>query len=132
MSFPVDLTAALSGATRHQLYRWRRTGLLVPEGSPTRPALYSFRDVVALRTVVRLRSETSLQKIRAAFAALPEFDLTDHPSRYRFATDGRSVAVQTEDGFLDLVKNKGTVRCSHRVVFIGCLVEGGAGRGRRR
>jgi uncharacterized protein (DUF433 family) len=110
MSFPADLASVLSGATPHQLRSWRRTGLLIPEVSPGRPPLYSFRDVVALRAVVRLRGATSLQKIRAAFAALPEFDLTDHPSEYRFATDGKSVAVETEDGFLDLVRNKGAVQ----------------------
>ncbi|MDR0482775.1 MAG: DUF433 domain-containing protein [Cellulomonadaceae bacterium] len=62
---------------------------------------------MALRSVVRLRKHTSLQKIRQALYALPEFDLTDHPSQYQLATDGASVAVWTDDGFLDLIKNKG-------------------------
>lgn len=107
MSFPTELASALSGATVHQLRGWRTTGLLVPEVSEKAPALYSFRDVVALRTVVRLRGHTSLQKIRSAFQALPEFDLTDHPSQYRFATDGKTVAVWTDAGFMDLVRRKG-------------------------
>lgn len=107
MSFPAELTSVLSGASVSQLHRWRRTRLLVPEVHEVRPALYSFRDVVALRTVVRLRAEVSLQKIRSAFGALPEFDLTDHPSEYQFATDGSSVAVWMDDGFMDLVKRPG-------------------------
>lgn len=107
MSFPVELAAALSGASVHQLHRWRNTGLLVPEASQERPVQYSFRDLVAVRTVVRLRSETSLQKIRTAVMNLPEYDLTDHMSGYTFATNGKTIAVSTDDGFLDLVKKPG-------------------------
>lgn len=107
MSFPEDLTMALTGATAYQLRSWRKTGLLVPEVSPKKPPLYSFRDLVALRTVAHLRSSTSLQKVRKAFANLPEFDLTDHPSEYRFAIAGDSIAVWTDEGFMDLVKSPG-------------------------
>lgn len=107
MAFPVDLTSVLTGATVWQLRRWRATGLLVPETQSARPPLYSFRDIVALRTVARLRAETSLQKIRAAFARLPEYDLTDHVSQYRFATHGKSIAVWTDDRWLDLVAQPG-------------------------
>ena len=107
MSFPVELTAALSGASVHQLQRWRSSGLLMPELTDRKPALYSFRDVVALRTVVWLRSEVSLQKIRTAVSKLPEYDLTDHMSEYQFATDGRTIAVSTDEGYLDLVKKPG-------------------------
>lgn len=109
MAFPEDLTATLTGATRPQLYRWRKDELLVPEVSPERPPLYSFRDVVALRTVVHLRSEISLQRIKRAFATLSDFELTDHPSAYQFASDGKSIAVWTDEGFMDLVKNPGQV-----------------------
>ncbi|MDR1386910.1 MAG: DUF433 domain-containing protein [Propionibacteriaceae bacterium] len=107
MIFPIGLTAVLSGASVSQLNRWRRTGLLVPETRSTRPPLYSFRDVVALRVVVRLRADTSLQRIRRAFGRLTEYDLTDHVSNYRFAVHGQSIAVWTDDGWLDLVKNHG-------------------------
>lgn len=107
MAFPVELTSVLTGATVWQLRRWRSTGLLVPEASPSDPPLYSFRDIVALRTVTRLRAETSLQKIRAAFTRLPTYDLTDHVSQYMFATHGKSIAVQTDEGWLDLVSKPG-------------------------
>ncbi|MDR0958743.1 MAG: DUF433 domain-containing protein [Propionibacteriaceae bacterium] len=107
MSFPIGVTSVLSGASISQLHRWRRTDLLVPEINAKRPPLYSFRDVVALRTVVRLRANTSLQKIRQAFGRLPEYDLTEHVSSYMFAVRGSSIAVQTDEGWLDLVKNPG-------------------------
>jgi len=105
--FPIELASVLSGASVHQLRRWRGTNLLVPEANPYSPPLYSFRDVVALRTVVRLRAETSLQKIRAAFRRMPEYALTDHVSEYMFGVRGKSIAVHTDDGWLDLVASPG-------------------------
>lgn len=108
MSFPEKLTATLSGATRRQLYDWRRKGILVPEVSAENPPLYSFRDVVALRTVAFLRARTSLQKLRKAFSMLKTFDFTEHPSTYRFGTDGKTIAAQDEDGnVVDLVNREG-------------------------
>lgn len=66
MSYAPKLAAALSGATIRQLAYWRKPGpdglpILAPEYSATRPIDYSFRDVVALRTCVRLRQEASLR-----------------------------------------------------------------------
>jgi DNA-binding transcriptional MerR regulator len=88
VSYEPKLTASLSGATIRQLAHWRnpassRGAILVPEVSHIRPILYSFRDVVALRTCVRLRQETSLQKIRLALNTLRE-DLgeREHLSSY--------------------------------------------------
>ncbi|GLB62971.1 hypothetical protein NCCP2495_08490 [Dietzia sp. NCCP-2495] len=107
MAFPLDLAATLSGASVAQLRRWNRDDLLVPEVNASRPMLYSFRDLAALRSVSYLRAETSLQRIKRAFANLPEFEFTDHPSRYKFATDGKAVMIRTDDGFMDLVKNPG-------------------------
>ena len=68
----------------------------MPEVSKKRPPLYSFRDLVALRTVAWLRTNTSLQKVRRAFAQLGEFDLTDHPAAYEFAVG--SVAAVSRCG----------------------------------
>ncbi|WP_160094591.1 DUF433 domain-containing protein [Rhodococcus sp. T7] len=107
MSFPIELTAALTGASVNQLRRWSRAGLVTPEIRPSRPMLYSFRDLVALRSVCYLRSEVSLQKVKTAFSNLSEHDLTEHPAAYRFATDGTTVVVWNEDRFMDLVKNPG-------------------------
>ena len=105
--FPADLTMALTGVTKHQLTNWRRTGLLIPEVSTERPPLYSFRDLVALRTVAKLRATVSLQRVRKAFGNLAEFDLTEHLSEYRFAVHGKTIVVWTDDGFMDLVQEPG-------------------------
>ncbi|MET1072597.1 MAG: DUF433 domain-containing protein [Umezawaea sp.] len=105
--FPADLTSVMTGASVHQLAGWRATGLLVPEIS-ARPVLYSFRDVVALRTVMKLRTEATLQRVRKAFARLPEFELTKHPSEYSFGTDGKTISAVDADGVgIDLVRYPG-------------------------
>ncbi|MGW4370695.1 DUF433 domain-containing protein [Nocardia takedensis] len=108
MSFPADITSALSGVTPSQLKNWRRgeSPLLVPEYG-VRPTLYSFRDVVALRTMAKLRGEVSLQKVRKAFRALRDMDLTDHPSRYKLVTDQDSIFLVEDDGATDLVRHPG-------------------------
>jgi uncharacterized protein (DUF433 family) len=106
--FPTDLTAVLTGASKGQLRRWARTDLLRPEVANNPRLMYSFRDIVALRTVVRLRSETSLQRIRRAFNNMPVLDFTEHPSKYRFGTDGKTIAIADEHGNLvDLLDNPG-------------------------
>lgn len=98
MAFPDDLAATLTGTSKNQLYRWRRDALLVPEVQGSNPALYSFRDLVAIRTIAFLRSRVSLQRVRRAFSNLDPLDFTDHPSAYRFGTDGKSIAVADEEG----------------------------------
>ena len=107
MAFPVELASVLTGASISQLRRWSSRGLIIPEVRPKRPMLYSFRDLVALRSVMWLRTETSLQRVRKALANLSAYDLTDHPSAYKFATDGRTISVWTDDGFMDLVQRPG-------------------------
>lgn len=102
MGYGIALAATLTGATKAQLQGWRSSGLLIPETSTSRPIEYSFRDLVALRTIARLRAHTSLQQIRKAFNALSDFEMVDHPSQYRFATDGKTVKVWTDVGFMDL------------------------------
>ena len=60
MSYAPKLAAALSGATIRQLAYGASRGLMdsrswLPEYSAIRPIDYSFRDVIALRTCMRLR-----------------------------------------------------------------------------
>lgn len=107
MAFPSKLAAALSGASVRQLAYWRRERILVPEIEPSRPrALYSFRDVVALRTVVRLRADVPLQRVRTALRTLDDLDLTDHLSTYTLIGYGDSVVLVPKDSPpVDLVKN---------------------------
>lgn len=101
MAFPIDLTSTLTGVTPSQLASWRTKGLLRPEVS-SRPVLYSFRDLLALRSMAKLRSEISLQRIRAAFSALEDLDLTEHPSRYDLYAFERKVVIHDNGQFLDL------------------------------
>ncbi|MDJ0107717.1 DUF433 domain-containing protein [Rhodococcus erythropolis] len=107
LSFPVNLVCTLTGATSGQLAAWRKgpSPLLAPEVAGKPRALYSFRDVVALRTVASLRKEIPLQRIRRAFQSLQDMDLTDHPSRYTLTTDGTSVFLVEGEAVTDLVKS---------------------------
>lgn len=107
MAFPADLTSVLTGASIGQLRRWSRTGLLHPEIQLRPAALYSFQDLVALRTFVRMRKEVPLQRIRKAVAKLKDFDLTEHPAKYRLHTDGESVFFVEDDRSVDLVRKPG-------------------------
>jgi uncharacterized protein (DUF433 family) len=65
--------------------------------------LYSFRDLVALRTFARLRSEVSLQRVRKALATLDMLELTEHPSKYQLVAHGESIALVDKDAAIDLV-----------------------------
>ena len=106
--FPPDLASVLTGASLSQLAAWRRPPpVLVPEVSSAGRIEYSFRDLVALRSFVRLRSQVSLQKIRKALTSLRGFDLTDHPSQYQLVTDGDSVFLVQEENAIDLVRKPG-------------------------
>jgi uncharacterized protein (DUF433 family) len=109
MAFPVPETSVLSGASVAQLHNWRRTGLFLPEvESQTKPMLYSLRDIIALRSVVKLRKEKSLQKIRRAFANMSALDLTEHPSRYSLVdTKGSIIVVQSDGEGVDVLAHPG-------------------------
>jgi uncharacterized protein (DUF433 family) len=104
--FPTELASVLSGATVGQLRHWKSTGLLKPEKSGDASG-YTFQDLVALRIVVRLRAELSLQKVRTAFRNLPIYNFTSHPSSYRFGTDGDTIAVYDHQAWTDLVRKPG-------------------------
>jgi len=100
MAYRAKMAAALSGASQRQLGTWRRgpNPLLVPEVS-THPILYSFRDLVALRTFAYLREKVSLQKIRKALNNLRDLGELDHLSKYRLvAHGGQSVVLIGPDG----------------------------------
>src|SRR5260370_8252592 len=108
------MAAALSGATVNQLRHWRsaRTGpLLVPEIATTPKVLYSFKDVLALRTCVRLREDASLQKIRAAIENLRDLGEADHVASYRLVSDKRgNVQLVSEDEIVNLGSKPGQLQ----------------------
>ncbi|WP_084958990.1 DUF433 domain-containing protein [Thermoactinospora rubra] len=115
MSYSPKLAAALSGATLRQLAHWRNAGtgrgaVLVPEVSARRPVLYSFRDLVALRTCVKLRNDASLQKIRRALDTLRD-DLREreHLSEYRLVADGSTIYLVEPGQATDLVHRKANI-----------------------
>lgn len=110
MPFPIPLASKMSGATIGQLAYWRKEHVLVPEVESTKaPYLYSFRDIVALRTFAWLRTDHSLQSIRRSLDTLRELDMVEHPSTYKLVKTGkRRIAVVPEgDHAIELADGAG-------------------------
>jgi uncharacterized protein (DUF433 family)/DNA-binding transcriptional MerR regulator len=119
MAFPTLETAALSGATVHQLSYWRRKRglqppLLMPEYRDGRTYLYSYRDVVALRMFVYLRERISLQKIRRAVDELENLSDPKHLSAYELIAIGDTIIwiepnsdPAEREQYVDLVRQPG-------------------------
>jgi len=109
------MTAALSGATVRQLGYWRKPGrrgsLLVPEISMQPLVLYSFRDIVALRSFVYLRRTHSLQAVRTAVDTLRELGEREHLSTYKLVSTGDSIVLVQDDELTELVGRPG-----HRII----------------
>ncbi len=97
MVYPTDVAAALSGASIRQLAYWRsaRAGaaLLKPDSyEPRVRVAYSFKDIVALRTIVFLRSlGVPLQRVRKAADGLRSLGELEHLSQYVLVPLGRDV-----------------------------------------
>jgi uncharacterized protein (DUF433 family) len=111
MAYEPRIASALSGVTQGQLTYWRRTAAFMPEIS-MRPALYSFRDLMALRTFAILRGSRSLQKIRKALGTLKEIGESAHLSSYSLAVQGkRGIVLIREDGTegVELVEKPGNL-----------------------
>jgi uncharacterized protein (DUF433 family)/DNA-binding transcriptional MerR regulator len=131
VSYEPKLAAALSGATLRQLSHWRRVGgeqgaVLVPEISASRPILYSFRDVVALRTCVHLRQDASLQKIRRALNTLRDgLDEREHLSTYRLVAGSDTIYLADPDHAVDLVRQKGNLVIVEMVDVLAPFYRGG-------
>lgn len=79
----------------------------MPEVSASRPITYSFRDVVALRTCVFLRQESSLQRIRRAIGTLREMGEMEHLSTYRLVSQGDTILLLDGSAAVDLVHQPG-------------------------
>jgi uncharacterized protein (DUF433 family) len=117
VAFPVHLASALSGASVNQLAYWRKTTassepLLVPSAEKSGRFLYSWADVVALRTIVYLRQEKSLPRIRKAVGELARLEEAewDHLSSYQLVRTPTTIIVQTPSGHLmDLEKVPGAM-----------------------
>ena len=111
MAYATHIAAALSGTTMRQLSYWRtKTGsdpLLLPELSSDSRTLYSFCDVVALRTMAYLREEVSLQRIRKAVFTLRDLGNREHLAQYTLVAADGSIVLVTQSGAIDLVKQPG-------------------------
>lgn len=111
MAYSSHLAAALSGCSLRQLAYWRSSRghepLLPAELATDTRAIYSFRDVIALRTVAYLREDVSLQKIRQAVANLRDLGNREHLSRYRLVASGRSIIWVVGEEAVDLVLRPG-------------------------
>src|ERR1700721_1195850 len=105
------MAKALSGATNTKL-RHRRAALtrplLAPEIASSPRALYSFRDLLALRTFVHLREHASLQKIRTAIGNLQALGEAEHLGSYRLVSDSKgNIQAITDKEALNLGKIPG-------------------------
>jgi uncharacterized protein (DUF433 family)/DNA-binding transcriptional MerR regulator len=129
VAYATKMAAALSGATVSQLRHWRssRTGpLLAPEITIAPRAVYSFQDVLALRTFVRLRENASLQKIRAAIGNLRDIGEVGHLASYRLVSDkGGNIQLLDEEQAVSLGKSPGQMQL---VAVIGEIIEPFAAR----
>lgn len=86
-AFTVNQAERLTGLTKRQLRYWDKTGFFQPEViDPTNRIfgrIFSFRDVVGLRTLATIRKYVSLQEMRVVAEWLTE--RFDHPwSSLRF------------------------------------------------
>lgn len=113
MSYPSVVAAALSGASLRQLSYWRSSRsaegpLLSPTFHGSR-VVYSFQDVIALRTFVYLRAkDVPLQRVRKAVQHLRQLGETEHLSSYRLLAVGKDVVWRISDGTaLDLTNQPG-------------------------
>jgi DNA-binding transcriptional MerR regulator len=108
VGYTIAQTARIVGVTRRQLEYWAETGLIAP--SVVKPGgkrkLYSFFDLVELRTLGRLRAEgdVTLQRMRKVIAELEK--VRDRPlaTCRLVAADGNVFMVDDSDGETILVE----------------------------
>src|SRR3712207_2860366 len=116
-AYTADRAAALSGVPRSTIHWWARQEVLVPSVSASRVKLWSFADLMALRTIYWLRRRkttelgvdipaTSMAAIRQALESLRELNaplwkdnrptvLVDGEGKVYFNTPG---GIQTIEG----------------------------------
>src|SRR4029453_13556170 len=107
--YRVPEVCKIVGISYRQLDYWARTGLATPSvreagGSGTQ-RLYSFRDLVLLRTVKSLTDTGgSLQQLRKAIYFI-RGHMGTQPTSVTLMSDGtRIYACESEDQIIDLVK----------------------------
>ncbi len=83
--YPAARAAALAGMPLSTLHYWARQDIVAPRASASRPKLWSYEDLMALRAVVWLRSpkrvgaadvpRSSMHAVRRALASLRDLGL---------------------------------------------------------
>lgn len=96
-AFTVEHASKLSGLSRRQLTMWDESGFYRPSNT----GFYSFRDLVALRTLGELRNQRKipLQTLRR-FSKWLHRHQSEPWATMRFATAGKEVLVYDEQGRL--------------------------------
>jgi len=85
-AYTADRAAALSGVPRSTIHCWARERILVPSVSATKQKLWSFSDLMGLRTIYWLRQRkttesgvdipaTTMEAVRAALASLADLEI---------------------------------------------------------
>lgn len=106
LQLSTKVVSALCGATVRQVDYWARSGLLKPSirdaaGRGTRRR-YSFRDLVALKTISKLcEGKCRIQQIRSAIAYLaahyPDESHANALARLTLLTDGKTVYMLSDE-----------------------------------
>jgi DNA-binding transcriptional MerR regulator len=95
--YPAIQAARLSGCTSAQLDTWSRIGLVVPDVHAGGTAIYSFRDLVALRMVASLiESGVAMARIRRAVREL--VDAGEDIASLSLVSEGDTVLACRDDG----------------------------------
>jgi uncharacterized protein (DUF433 family) len=85
-AYTADRAAAISGVPRSTVHYWASHGVLIPSISPTRVKLWSYTDLLGLRTIYWLRQRkltnegrdvprTAMPAVRRALQTLSQLDL---------------------------------------------------------
>jgi uncharacterized protein (DUF433 family) len=85
-AYAADRASALSGVPKSTIHYWAREDILVPSVSPTKVKLWSYTDLMGLRTIYWLRKRklgtdgwdvpaTTMRAVRRALMMLRELDL---------------------------------------------------------
>jgi uncharacterized protein (DUF433 family) len=111
-AYTADRASALSGVPKSTIHYWARNGILVPNISPERVKLWSYPDLMGLRTIYWLRQSkptgngqavpaTSMPAVRRALKALREdldLELWTEVRGPSVAVDRRGKVFFTADG----------------------------------
>lgn len=110
--YNVGLIAKVVGANIRTLQSWTEKGLVSPsirEGHRHGPKdVYSFSDIVAFRTIVKLREKNvSLQAIKKAVAWLRQYDSTVSLAQVCLVSDGADIYEKKGAAVRSILRNPG-------------------------